>query len=147
MRVYGRVWGVISSAAGLPITDAQGNPILPSGLAPGAQSPVGTPTPIWVTVQTDSNGNNDLVYFTALCQALLLNLEESPFYAQYGIPALQSVQQQVAPTYYVSFIQQAYAPYFSFLQIAKVASATPTYNVRAITHAGVVLNANIPIPY
>jgi hypothetical protein len=35
----------------------------------------------WVQIQTDSDGNNEHVYVTALVQVLKLNLGESPFYA------------------------------------------------------------------
>jgi hypothetical protein len=44
-----------------------------------------------VEVTTDANGYNDAVYLTTLSQVLKLNLGESPFYANYGIPQYQSV--------------------------------------------------------
>jgi hypothetical protein len=101
----------------------------------------------WTEVTTDGAGNNDLVYFTTLCQVLLLNLGESPFYANYGIPAYQSVATQVFPDLYVAFTQQQFAPYFASLIVSKLPTASPMYNVNATTHAGVKLNAAIPIPY
>jgi hypothetical protein len=100
----------------------------------------------WVVVSTASDGTNDLVYVTALCQCLLLNLYESPFYAQNGIPANQSVIQQVYPDYYVALTQQAFSPYFAALQISRQASITPTYQVSVTTHQGVQINANIAVP-
>jgi hypothetical protein len=100
----------------------------------------------WVVVQTDANGNNDLVYVTALCQALQLNLGESPFFATSGIPAQQSVIQQVAPDYYVTLTQQAFAPFFASLVISRQSSPTPTYQVAITTNLGVKINASIPIP-
>jgi hypothetical protein len=101
----------------------------------------------WVVVQTDAQGNNDLVYVTALAQYLLLNLGESPFYGFAGIPAEDSVVQQVAPDYYVSVAQQLFAPYFASLIITRQAdSITPIYNVNILTHQGVQLSANVPIP-
>lgn len=101
----------------------------------------------WTEVTTDQNGQDDLVWFTTLCQVLLLNLNESPFFANYGIPAHPSVITQVYPDYYVAFTQQQFSGYFASLIVAKQNTLTPTYNVNVTTHAGVKLNANIPIPY
>lgn len=96
---------------------------------------------------TDANGNNDLVYLTTLCQVLKLSLGESPFYANYGLPARQSVMQQVWPDYYVSLVQQTFAPYFAMLSISKQpGTITPTYKVTVITHSGVPLSALVAIP-
>lgn len=41
----------------------------------------------WVTVTTDENGFNDSVYLTTLVQNLKLSPQESPFFANHGIPA------------------------------------------------------------
>ena len=100
----------------------------------------------WVAVQTDANGLNDQVYLTTLIQCLKLNLGESPFYAQFGIPAHPSVVQQVFPDFYVSQTQQQFAPYFASLLIAKQVSPTPTYTINVTTHQGVKINASVPVP-
>ena len=102
----------------------------------------------WVVVQTDPNtGSNGWVYITALCQALLLNLGESPFYAQVGIPAQQSVIQQIAPDFYVQRIQQMYAQYFASLIIAKdPAAAVPTYNINATLMDGTPASVTVKVP-
>jgi hypothetical protein len=101
----------------------------------------------WVVVQTDANGYNDMVWLTTLIQTLKLNLGESPFYAQYGIPAQQSVIQQVFPDYYVALTQQVFSPYFASLVISKTPGATtPSYQVNVTTHQGVKLNPSTPIP-
>ena len=42
---------------------------------------------VWVVVETDANGFNDLVYFSNLLQVLQLGLGESPFFSNFGIPA------------------------------------------------------------
>ena len=98
----------------------------------------------WTKVTTDANGNNDLVYFTTLAQVLKLSLGESPFYANYGIPARQAVMQQVWPDFYVALTQQTFAPYFASLLLSKVPTASvPTYNITAITHSGVTLNSQV----
>lgn len=98
----------------------------------------------WTVVETDANGNNDLVYLTTLCQVLLLNLGESPFYATYGLPAQQSILQQVLPDLYVALTQQIFAPYFASLLITKTATVpVPTYTVNVTTHSGVKAVAQI----
>lgn len=107
---------------------------------PVAGNSSGTPY-VWVEIQTDANGNNDVVWLVTLIQTCLLNLGESPFYASYGIPGPQSVMQQVFPDYYIAQIQQTFAPYFVSLTIAKQPSTTPTYGIAAITHSGVLLSA------
>ena len=103
---------------------------------------------VWVEVDTDENGYNDEVYLTTLCQVLLLNLGESPFYATYGIPAQQSVLQQTFPDYYVSLTQQAFAPYFASLLIQRTgvtANGSPVYTVTAQPHQGAILTATVAI--
>lgn len=100
--------------------------------------------PFWVEVSTTPSGQNDYVYITALIQCLKLNINESPFWADWGIPAQQSVIQQVFPDFYVSLIQQRYAPFFARLQITKVQSPIPTYNIEVVTNQGVSLNVSIP---
>jgi hypothetical protein len=103
--------------------------------------------PTWVEVNTDSAGFNDLVWATTLCQVLLLNLNESPFFANYGIPGHASLIQQVAPDFYVMRTQQQFSQYFSNLVISRVQSVSePVYRVNVTTNQGVRLNADVPIP-
>jgi hypothetical protein len=105
----------------------------------------------WVEVTTDRNGFNDMVWLTTLIQTIKLNLGESPFYANYGIPAHRSVVTQIAPDFYLSQIQQQYAKYFLALIITKQSNAlddngipSPSYNVSVITQYGAKLSHNIP---
>jgi hypothetical protein len=98
----------------------------------------------WTEVVTDSAGYNDEVYLTTLCQVLLLNLNESPFYATAGIPAQQSVLQQTFPDYNVALTQQTFAPYFASLTIQRVpGTVQPTYQVNVVTHQGAILTAQV----
>jgi len=90
----------------------------------------------WIEIDTDSNGYNDSVYITTLAQCLKLAPGESPFYAQYGIPAQMSVIQQILPTYYVANTQSLFSQYFSNLQISQTTDATPTYNINVLTNSG-----------
>src|SRR5690242_18433303 len=83
----------------------------------------------WVKVSTDANGSSDMVYLTNLAQVLLLNLGESPFYANYGIPAHPSVVSQVFPDFYVAYTQQKFAQYFASLLVSKQPLPDPTYTI------------------
>lgn len=100
----------------------------------------GGPAIKWVLVQTDPQGGNDGVYLTTICQVLKLSLNESPFFASYGIPAADSVIQQTNPDYNSSLTQQAFAPYFASLVISRTSSnnqgVTPTYQVNIMTSRG-----------
>lgn len=95
-------------------------------------------------VETDSAGFNDAVMLTTLIQCLKLNLGESPFYADYGIPAKQSVVQQLFPDYDVSKTQQQFASQFASLLISKEENPTPTYRVNITTNLGSQLEATVP---
>jgi hypothetical protein len=98
---------------------------------------------IWAEVQTDSAGNNEYVYCTAITQVFKLNLGESPFYANFGIPAKQSLITQVHPDYYTYFTQSYFSRFFASLIITKQAQPpndpTPIYNVSIITFSGTKL--------
>lgn len=98
----------------------------------------------WVEVTTDANGFNEQVYLTTLIQCLKLNLGESPFWANYGIPAYQSVMTQVFPDFYAAQTQQQFAPFFASLSITRVVgSFPPVYNVKAICFGGAILNTTV----
>jgi hypothetical protein len=97
----------------------------------------------WVEVTTDANGYDDAVWLTTLIQTLKLNLGESPFYANYGIPAQVTVITQVHPDYYVAQTQQQYAGYFGSLILARVPTggdpSKPEYRINVITQQGSTL--------
>jgi hypothetical protein len=98
----------------------------------------------WVEVKTDANGYDDNVNLTALCQVLALNLNESPFFADYGIPQHQTVITQVYPDFYVMKIQQQFASLFASLTISKIQGVnSPQYNIQAVAHNGAVLSATV----
>ena len=127
MRTYGRVPKLTNGA----------QLIDPSTGAPALQ---------WVEVDTTPDGFNDLVYATTLVQCLQLELGESPFYGNYGIPGRQSVIQQIAPDFYMMQTQAQFASFFANLTIAKIATpkgyavGTPAYRFVATTHAGFKLS-------
>lgn len=97
----------------------------------------------WVEVETDSAGFNDYVYLTTLIQCLKLVIGESPFFADYGIPAKASVVQQVFPDYYVANTQQQFSSFFASLIIAREDNPSPTYKVNVTTNQGVKIAASI----
>lgn len=97
----------------------------------------------WVVVETNAEGFDDYVWVTTLCQTLLLNLGESPFYGNYGIPAKPSVVQQVFPDYYVAVTQQQFASHFASLLVSKQQFPEPTYKVDVTTNQGVKMAASI----
>jgi hypothetical protein len=100
----------------------------------------------WAQVTTDSAGFEDNVYLTTLCQALRLNLGESPFFANYGIPQYQTIMTQVFPDFYVQQTQRQFAGYFASLSIIRVpGSYPPAYNVNVVTHSGAILNETVAI--
>jgi hypothetical protein len=101
---------------------------------------------IWNEVTTDQNGYNDAVYLTTLCQVLRLNLGESPVYANYGIPAQQSVVTQVFPDYYAMITQGQFASAFPSLTIQRTPNTSPpTYAVNMTAHTGAILPALVPV--
>jgi hypothetical protein len=114
----------------------------------------------WVEVTTDDNGFDDMVWLTTLIQTIKLNLGESPFWSDYGIPAHRSVVTQIAPDFYMQKTQQNYAQYFMSLMIQRVPDQadergvpSPTYYVSAITQYGakvtdtVNINRQPVVPY
>ena len=91
----------------------------------------------WVVYETDQNGLNDAVYLCALEQYLLLNLGESPFYANAGIPQVQTIVTQVFPDFYVMQAQAYFSQFFASLTINRAqGSNPPVYNGTILTNAG-----------
>lgn len=105
----------------------------------------------WVRIDTDpATGSNDHIYLTTLAQVLFLNLGESPFYGNYGIPGIPSVLQQIFPDFFVAVTSKQFAQYFASLIISKrqptFQNPDPTYDIRIVTKQGGILVASIPIP-
>lgn len=119
MRLYARTW---------------------TGKIPGQ----GTPT--WTVVETDESGNNEYLFVSWLIQVIQLVLGESPFYADWGIPAIQSVIQQIFPDFYINVTQQKFQSYFASLIISKVPNTKqPTYTVNIMLTNGTAFNATIAL--
>lgn len=93
----------------------------------------------WVEVTETS-----YVWLATLAQTLRLNENESPFYSNYGIPAHDSVMNQVAPDLAMNRTQTQYSPYFANLSVVRDLNATqPTYNVSAIFQNGTVFQSQV----
>ena len=126
-----RVWGRVPVTAG---GDAE-------------QLTAGAPSR-WVAVTEDAAGYPDYCYLTALVQCLKLNLGESPFWGNYGIPAKTSVLQQLPPDYNVALTQQFFAPYFASLIVSKRPETfppMPTYDVNIVRLAGSTMQTSVAL--
>jgi hypothetical protein len=103
--------------------------------------------PTWVAVTTTPSGDDSLVWLTTLIQTLQGILEESPFHADRGIPAVPSVLTQIPPDFYAAYTQSLFAQYFASLIIYRVPTTpasgytvgVPTYQVNVITKQGAIL--------
>lgn len=80
------------------------------------------------------------IYLATLVQTLRLSQNESPVYANYGIPGQQSVMTQIAPDAAVNRTQNQYSQYFANLSIMRDQTAiNPTYNISAVFLNGTVI--------
>ena len=103
----------------------------------------------WVVVETDANGDSSYVYVVALCQCLLLNFNESPFWANFGIPAKNSVLQQQSPYYFFCNIVSYFSQFFASLLVKRrpttPGNPTPVYDIFAVFKSGATYQATIGI--
>lgn len=93
----------------------------------------------WVEITETS-----YVWLATLAQTLRLNQGESPYYANYGIPAHDAVMTQVAPNAAINRTQQQYAPYFASLSVLKDNNVTqPTYRINAVFQNGTLIQTSV----
>lgn len=104
----------------------------------------------WRLVSTDPGGFNDSVWLTTLAQVLKLNLGESPFFGDWGIPAHTSIVLQIAPDYYMALTQQRFAHYFASLILTRVPDAiddggrpSPAYQINCLTNYGAQIGVQV----
>lgn len=102
----------------------------------------------WVEVTTGQDGLNQAVYVTWLAQVLKLNLNESPFWANWGIPQYQTIMTQIAPDFYVMQTQVNFSGKFAGLTIVREqGTVDPTYNISVLTKNGTTpLSFQVAIP-
>ncbi|HEY1249049.1 MAG TPA: hypothetical protein VGE97_08690 [Nitrososphaera sp.] len=115
----------------------------------------------WHVVVTDANGFNDSVYLTDLAQVCKLNLGESPFFADWGIPAHESVVTQIFPDLYMARIQTRFAPFFASCIVTPApieqgdrdsltlqdGRPAPRYNISVLTHYGARIGIRVRSDY
>jgi len=93
----------------------------------------------WVEI-TDTGS----VWLATLVQTLRLGQGESPFYANYGIPAQQSVISQIAPDAAVARTQSQYIGFFASLVVQAIPGALqPSYSIQAIMKNGQAINSKV----
>lgn len=100
----------------------------------------------WVVVTTPANGDNSLIWLITFCQVLKLFLNESPFWANFGIPAKQNVMQQIFPDFYVTRAQQQFSQFFSSLIVYRQNNPAPTYTINIITLSGEKVEVSMGVP-
>jgi len=84
------------------------------------------------------------VWLATLAQTLRLNQGESPYYANYGIPAHTSVMTQIPPDLAINRTQTQFAPYFASLTILKTQNTVnPTYNISAVFQNGTTIQTTV----
>ena len=93
----------------------------------------------WTTITDPS-----YIYLATVAQTLRLALGESPFYGNYGIPAQQSVINQIAPNLAVNNTQNQYAPYFASLSMTSQSIVPqPTYAISAVLQNGTTIQTTV----
>lgn len=98
-----------------------------------------TSTGQWVAITDPS-----YVQLATLVQTLKLQQGESPIFGNYGLPAIQSVQSQVAPQIALNRVQSQFGQYFASLTIVRAEGYTdPTYNIRAVFKDGTVIQSTL----
>ena len=101
-----------------------------------------------VMVQTDATGDDSAVYVTTLAQCIKLTPGESPFFANYGIPAQDSIVTQIYPDFHVAKTQAQFAQFFAGLTIARQASpdgVTPSYRIDIVAKNGAAINQSVAV--
>jgi hypothetical protein len=94
---------------------------------------------VWVEVTETS-----YIWLATLAQTLRLNQGESPYYANYGIPAHTSVMTQIPPDLAINRTQTQYSPYFASLTILKQQNTVnPTYNISALFQNGTTIQTSV----
>ena len=102
-------------------------------------------TKSWIVIDTRNGDSEDAIWLTTMVQVLQLSPGESPFYANYGVPVVQSIISQILPDLFISRVQQQFAQYFAALTVQRVSAfPTPTYQIDVTTKSGAKLT--IPVP-
>lgn len=102
----------------------------------------------WYEVNTDANGFDDDVWLTTMAQVVASQLNESPFFPNYGLPSIESVTSRTHPDYWVSKVKSQFSKYFTAISIVKtvdITTNTPTYNIDVLKLDGSAASATIRV--
>ncbi|QCE32947.1 hypothetical protein FAI41_04685 [Acetobacteraceae bacterium] len=103
---------------------------------------------IWArTGKPDQNGkrqwisvSNNTAILTWLQQAVLLQLGESPFWVDWGLPVIGALTQGIYPDLYIQKTKERFQPYFLNININRTVPDTPedqiNYKIIAIPYPG-----------
>lgn len=83
--------------------------------------------------------DNDQGNIAWLQNALLLQLGESPFWTDWGLPVSKTLVSQIWPDYYLNMTQQRFRDVFPTLQVTRQrvdGQSDPVYSIRAILSDG-----------
>ena len=86
----------------------------------------------WYQVNIDVNGKDDDIWLTTMAQVCASELEESPFFPSYGLPARASIVGRTHPDFFISRIREQFSKYFTSISIVKTIDITnnaPTYHI------------------
>lgn len=100
-------------------------------------------TRTWNAYETSDSGSDDMPNFIWLQNVLLLQLNESPFYSDWGVPVHKTLATQIFPDYYMSLTQQRFAQYFASCIITRVATDQPEYQVSIVTKTGIKVDQTL----
>lgn len=92
--------------------------------------------------------DQDDVYVFWLVEVLRLVLGESPFFANWGIPATETIVTNIYPDYYVALVKDQFTPYFQSLNITRIDTKelrTAAYSIEIITLNGKFINEMIKV--
>jgi hypothetical protein len=85
------------------------------------------------------------VWATTFIHTLKLNLGESPFFANYGLPSQESVMTQIAPDFFIEHTRQQYSDKFAILKMTTKAAINPTYDAFIMTKQGKTITERIAL--
>ena len=101
---------------------------------------------LWYEVDTDTNGSDDDCWLTTVAQVAASQLNESPFYPNYGLPGRESITSRTHPDYWIGKIREQFAQYFTNIAIVKtvdITNNTPTYNIDVLKLSGSAVSITI----
>lgn len=100
-------------------------------------------TRTWEAYETATDGSDDMPNFIWMQNVLLLWLNESPFYSNWGVPVQKTLATQVFPDYYMALTQQRFSQYFASCIITRLTQTAPSYRVSIVTKTGIKVDQTL----